>query len=65
MDAFYADSILNHHEAKGAWDAVFVSICCVNVSWENIWEQEEVIRLCVRIFHKLIKYHPPSFGYFA
>lgn len=40
-------------------------VCCVNVSWENIWEQAEVIRLCVRIFQKLIKYHPQSFGYFA
>lgn len=27
--------------------------------------QAEVIRLCIRIFQKLIKYHPQSFGYFA
>lgn len=65
INAFYSDSILNSYGAKGGWDAVFVSVCCVNVSWENIWEQAEVIRLCVRIFQKLIKYHPQSFGYFA
>lgn len=32
MDAFYSDSILYSYEAKGAWDAVFVSMCCVNIS---------------------------------
>lgn len=65
MDAFYSNSILTHQEVKGDRDTVFVSVWSVNVSWENIWDYAEVIGLCVRIFHKLIKYHPQSFGQFC
>lgn len=28
MDAFYSDSILTHHEAKGNWDAEFFCLIC-------------------------------------